>query len=63
MLATDWRVMRIEYFGKSHWQVYRLKETGSKDEIGNREFALGVFESYEDAKRCADQMNDEEVSR
>jgi hypothetical protein len=57
MSATEWRPIRLEYFGFNHWQVYRLLSVCATDRVGNREFKGGVFDSYEAAKKFADELN------
>ena len=57
MKSARWRVCCFEYFGFNHWQVYRLKSVCAPDHGGNREFKGGVFDSYEAAKKFADELN------
>lgn len=62
MSVTEWRPIRLEYFGFNHWQVYRLKSVCATDRVGNREYKGGVFESREAAQAYADMLNEVEYS-
>ena len=56
---SEWRVIRFEYAGMEHWEVYRLKSMCAPDKPGNREYSRGVFTTYAAAKAYADKLNAE----